>query len=344
MFGGRSGEHEISVLSAASVMEKIDRARFEPVPFGITKDGGWRLLKTDLSGLYSLDDPRFRGDGIFAGSRPVTIADFDAMCDFAFPLLHGPFGEDGTVQGLLEILDKPYAGCGVAASAISMDKAFTKEIWLHEGLPVCAHTITARDDLARAFADEVRRIEESLSYPIFVKPANMGSSVGITRAENRVALETGLKEALHYDHRVILEERVEGRELEVGLLGNDWPGVSAVGEVLAEGAYYDYDSKYRGGGTRLSIPAELSDAVREEIETLAAHAYHALDGAGFSRIDLFYDERRGKLYLSEMNAIPGFTQYSMFPLLWKANGLPYELLIERIIELGYERHHAAHHR
>jgi len=344
LFGGRSGEHEISVLSAASVMEKIDRTRFEPAPFGITKDGAWRLIETDLSGLCSLDDQRFEGDGIFAGSRPVTIADFDAMCDFAFPLLHGPFGEDGTVQGLFEILDKPYAGCGVAASALSMDKAFTKEIWQLEGLPVCAYTYTTKDDLEEAFEGEVRRIEGMLSYPIFVKPANMGSSVGITRAEDRAALETGLKEALHYDHRVILEERVDGRELEVGLLGNDWPGVSAVGEIVTEGAYYDYNCKYRGGGARLSIPAELPEAVRKEIETLASRAYHALDGAGFSRIDLFYNERRGKLYLSEMNAIPGFTQYSMFPLLWQEKGLPFESLIERIIELGYERHRAAHYR
>ena len=343
LFGGKSGEHEISVLSAASVMEKIDRARFEPVPFGITKDGAWRLVERDLSGLCALDDPRFEGDGIFAGSRPVTIADFDAMCDFAFPLLHGPFGEDGTVQGLFEMLDKPYAGCGVASSALSMDKIFAKEVWEHEDLPVCAYTYATKDDLDEAFESEIQRIEEALSYPIFVKPANLGSSVGITRAKDRAALEAGIKEALHFDRRVILEEQVDGRELEAGLLGNDWPGVSAVGEIVAEGEYYDYNCKYRGGA-RLSIPAELPDEVLKEIESLAARAYHALDGAGFSRVDMFYDERSGALYLSEMNTIPGFTQYSMFPQLWKAKGLSYEALIERIIELGYERYRASHSR
>jgi D-alanine-D-alanine ligase len=191
---------------------------------------------------------------------------------------------------------------------------------------------------------EAARIEADIPYPVFVKPANMGSSVGITKAFSRAELAAGIEEALRHDRRVICEETVCGRELEVALLGNGSPQVSAVGEILSESEYYDYESKYCGGGTRLEIPANLPDGVRADIERLAARAYVALDGEGFSRVDLFYDEKRGTIYLSEMNAIPGFTQYSMFPLLWQAKGVAYAELIERIIGLGYERHHAAHHR
>ncbi|MDR1797684.1 MAG: D-alanine--D-alanine ligase [Clostridiales Family XIII bacterium] len=342
LFGGRSREHEISVLSAASVMDAIDRGRYDVLPVGITKEGAWRRIATDLSGLSTLEDARM--EQLFAGSASMTIADFDAETDFAFPVMHGPFGEDGTIQGLFEMLGKPYAGCGVAASAISMDKIFTKEIWRRAGLPVCGHTHTTAASCREGFSEEVLRIEAEIAYPIFVKPANMGSSVGITKVFSRPELEAGISEALRHDRRVIFEQTVCGRELEVALLGNEQPAVSAVGEILVGSEYYDYDSKYRGGGTRLEIPAKLPAGVAEEIGKLAEKAYRALDGEGFSRVDLFFDEKQGKIYLSEMNAIPGFTQYSMFPLLWRAKGLAYEDLIERIIELGYERHHTAHHR
>ena len=348
IFGGRSSEHEISILSAASVMDEIDRSRYEVVPFGITKRGEWRLVEPDTRGLVSLEDARIIK--MFENAKPVTLADFDAMTDFAFPVLHGPFGEDGTIQGLFEMLGKPYAGCGVAAAAISMDKIFTKELWIREGLPVCDHSFTTRaivdraGDMATGLKAEADRIERELDYPIFVKPANMGSSVGVTKVSNAKELADAIELALRYDKRVICEQMVVGRELEVGVIGNGEPLVSAVGEILSESEYYDYDSKYRGGGTKLSIPANLPLEVVREIENLAKRAYTALGGEGFARIDLFYNELKGQVLLSEMNAIPGFTKYSMFPLLWGAKGVSYAELIERIIGLGHERHHAAHRR
>ena len=348
IFGGRSSEHEISILSAASVMEEIDKSRYEIVPFGITKHGEWRLVETDLKGLVSLEDDRIIK--IFENATPVTLADFDAMTDFAFPVLHGPFGEDGTIQGLFEMLGKPYAGCGVAAAAISMDKIFTKELWIREELPVCKHTHTSSayiesiGDKVTGLRAEADRIEKELGYPIFVKPANMGSSVGVTKVTCTKDLANAIELALRYDKRAICEQMVVGRELEVGVIGNDEPLVSAVGEILSDSEYYDYDSKYRSGGTKLSIPATLHPEVAAEIERLAKRAYSALGGEGFARIDLFYNEGAGEVYLSEMNAIPGFTKYSMFPLLWGAKGVAYAELIERIIGLGYERHNAAHRR
>ena len=342
IFGGRSDEHEISILSAASVLSAIDRERYEPEAFAIDKQGLWYHIEGGLDGLSELSDPRI--PALFKGARRVSLSDFDDMTDFAFPLLHGPYGEDGTIQGLFEMLGKPYAGCGVASSAISMDKVFTKEIWARAGLPACAYASIMKADFEKDAAGETARIESRLPYPIFVKPANMGSSVGITMAHDRAGLTAAIGNAFLYDKRVIAEEYIRGRELEIGVLGGREPGVSVVGEIFPDAIYYDYDSKYRSDGTRLEIPADLPAAVREEIEVLALKAYQSLDGDGFARIDMFFDEERGKVYLSEMNAIPGFTKYSMFPLLWQAKGIGYTELIERIIELGYERHNTAHHR
>ena len=342
IFGGRSDEHEISILSAASVLSEIDRGKYEPVAFAIDRSGQWYHIEGGLDGLCELSDPRI--PALFDGARRVTLADFDDMTDFAFPLLHGPYGEDGTIQGLFEMLGKPYAGCGVAASAVSMDKVFTKELWARAGLPVCAYTSATKAGFERDAAGETARIEGAVLYPAFVKPANMGSSVGVSMVHDRAGLRDAIDNAFLYDKRVIAEEYVNGRELEIGLLGGREPGASVVGEIFPDAVYYDYDSKYRSSGTRLEIPAGLPDIVRDRIEALALRAYRALDGDGFARIDLFFDEARGKVFLSEMNAIPGFTKYSMFPLLWQARGVGYTELIERIIELGYERHNAAYHR
>jgi len=343
IFGGRSSEHEISIMSAASVLSAIDTEKYEPVPFVIDKTGSWYLVGIGLEGLSDLSDPRIAG--ITSGAKRVSIAEFDEMTDFAFPLLHGPFGEDGTIQGLFEMLDKPYAGCGVAASAVSMDKIFTKDVWRMAGLPLCRYTFTTKYACeACGAAAEAARIERELSYPIFVKPANLGSSVGVNKVGETKELEEAIKTSLGYDKRVIAEEAVRGRELEVGVLGNGKPGVSAVGEIFIDAVYYDYDSKYKNGGAKLAIPADIPTGVLDEIEALALKAYGALDGEGFSRIDLFYDEAAGKILLNEMNTIPGFTRFSMFPLLWQAKGVGYTELVERIIGLGYERHNAAHHR
>ena len=341
IFGGRSSEHDVSVLSAAAVLSMVDRSKYEPIPFLIDKEGCWHLVETSLENLAEISDPRIP---LLSNEKKVSLTEFDSMTDFAFPILHGPFGEDGTIQGLFEMMDKPYAGCGVTAASISMDKILTKDIWKNAGLPVSNYTYTTRRAVANGFEDEVKRIEKEIAYPIFIKPANMGSSVGVTKADDRAGLESAIELALKYDRRVIAEETVFGRELEVGVIGNETPKVSAIGEILAQNEYYDFDSKYKTGDTELIIPANLPVNIKDQIEKLAIKAFCALDGEGFSRMDLFYDEKQEKVYLNEMNAIPGFTRYSMFPLLWQAKGVGFEELIERIIDFGYERHNASHYR
>ena len=342
VFGGKSGEHEVSILSAAAVLAAIDREKYDAVPFVIDKAGLWYQIESELEGLCDLEDPRV--SGITAGARRVAFADFDAMVDFAFPLLHGPYGEDGTIQGLFDMLGKPYAGCGVAAAALSMDKVFTKDVWRQAGLTVGDYTYTTKYACEDSVAEEAARIESEIPYPIFVKPANMGSSVGISKVCDRAALETAIETAFKYDKRVIAEKNLCGRELEIGVIGNGNPKLSAVGEILSDNVYYDYDSKYRGGGARLDIPADIPYSTRGAIEETALSAYKALDGEGFARIDMFYDEGQGKVYLSEMNAIPGFTRFSMFPRLWQAAGMGFTELVTSIIELGYERHYFTNHR
>jgi len=339
IFGGRSSEHEISIMSGAAVMCAIDREKYEPVPFYIDKEGAWFLNRTDLEGLNELADPRI--GSLAADAQKVTVADFDEMTDFAFPLLHGPFGEDGTIQGLFEMLGKPYAGCGVVASAVSMDKVFMKEAWEHAKLPIGDFTYTTRFACGVDFIgieEEAARIESELSYPIYIKPANMGSSVGVSKVKDHTGIEEAIRTAFRYDDRVIAEQNINGRELEIALTGNGVIETSAIGEILPDGVYYDYESKYRSSGTKLIIPAELPDNVRSGIEELAVLAYSALDGEGFARIDLFYDEEQGRVFLNEINTIPGFTRYSMFPTLWGEKGVDFATLIERIIELGYERY------
>ena len=338
VFGGRSNEHEISIMSAASIVSAIDRKKYEPVCFVIDKKGDWYHTEIDLSELFELTDPRI--SEITVNARKVNIAEFDEMTDFVFPVLHGPYGEDGTIQGLLEMLGKPYAGQGVTASAISMDKILTKYVWTTAGLSVSEYTSTTGHACASGLLDEAKRIESQIPYPVFVKPANMGSSVGISKANDLSGLETAIKTALKYDKRVIVEQAVFGKELEIGIIGNEDPAASAIGEIMPGHEYYDYDSKYRGEGTKISIPADIPEEIKLEIEALAVSAYKVLDGEGFARVDMFYDEKQKKIYLNEMNAIPGFTKYSMFPLLWQAKGVEYGELIERIIALGYERHNA----
>ena len=342
VFGGRSKEHEISIMSAAAVLSAIDRDKYEPVCFVIDKSGNWHHTESDLEGLSELTDPRIYA--LTDSAESITLSAFDELTDFAFPVLHGPFGEDGTIQGLFEMLGKPYAGCGVASSAISMDKIFTKDVWKNAGLPICDYIYTTADACESGMEAEIKKIESLIEYPIFIKPANMGSSVGINKVNDFAGLEAAVKNALKYDKRVIAEHAVKGRELEIGILGNRELAASSVGEIFPERDYYDYYSKYKGKGTMLSVPADIPEKLSGEIESMAKEAYHVLDGEGFARIDLFYDEKQEKIYLSEMNTIPGLTKYSMFPLLWEAKGMGFEELIERIISLGYERYNAADNR
>ena len=350
IFGGKSDEHEISVLSASSVISAIDKNKYEVIQIAINKAGEWYIITDKMDDIVSLDDDRIRTlipseRKEHPGAERLEFGSFRNLIDFAFPVLHGPFGEDGTIQGMFEMLDIPYAGCGVTASALSMDKIFTKEVWLRASLPVCRHksvnasTLENEEMKKKVYED----IENEIGFPMFIKPANMGSSVGISKALDKQELDRGLKTAFNYDNRVIIEEEIKGRELETAVLGNNIVDAAAVGEIVTTGNFYDYDSKYKGA-SKLFVPADIPDETAEDIRRLAVNAFKALDGSGFSRVDFFLEEGTGKILLNEMNSIPGFTKFSMFPLLWREACVEYGELIERIIELGYERYNTKNNR
>ena len=349
IFGGRSGEHEVSLLSGRSVMEAIDKDRFEVVPIGITKEGRWIASGDSLKALQSgrleesqpvalLGDPSRRGlMRLEEGESRLTAASV-AELDVIFPVLHGPYGEDGTVQGLLELANIPYVGAGVLGSSLGMDKIAMKDIFRSHGLPVVKYLPFKRRDWERDPESILERIEAELSYPCFTKPANLGSSVGITKAHNQEELVAGMGEAACYDRRVLVEEGINAREIEVSVLGNDDPITSVPGEVVPCNEFYDYAAKYIDEASELLIPAPISPELTERVRKLAAEAYLALDCAGMARADFLLDRDGGALYISELNTIPGFTPISMYPKLWEATGLSYPELLERLIDLALERH------
>lgn len=346
LFGGRSGEHEISLMSATSVIKAIDKEKFALVLIGITKEGNWLLYDGPVE---KIEDGSWQGiaeaalaenpekyELIVLGSGGKSLKD---RIDFAFPVLHGPYGEDGTIQGLFEMADIPYGGCGVLGSAAAMDKALAKEIFAKESLPICRHLNLYKEEALSNLDRTIDRVEKFLPYPIFVKPANMGSSVGINKAKNAEELKIAIKEASKYDRRLVLEEGLDCREIETGILGNHNPAAAAVGEILPSEEFYSYKAKYFDGGqSKMCIPADIPAEIAEEIKSIAIEAYQLLDCTGFARIDFFLERGTNKIYLNEINTIPGFTKFSMFPLLWAEVGVPYPELIERIIALGFERY------
>ena len=339
IFGGRSGEHDVSLMSAVSVIKAIDPAKFKLVYIGITRHGEWKKYEGNPDDIESGEWEK--------KALPFAIGSLKSEVDFAFPVLHGPYGEDGTIQGLFEMLDVPYAGCGVLASALAMDKAVAKEIFSFNGLPVCKYMMVTGEELAEAGGAAIDKIEEYFSgkYPLFIKPANMGSSVGISKVKSRGGVSAALAAAAKFDRRILVEEGVEARELETGILGNATADAAVVGEILPSREFYDYHSKYLDGGkSEIKVPADISRELSEQIREIAVKAYKALDCAGFARVDFLVDKHTEEIYLSELNTIPGFTKYSMFPLLWQAAGVTYAGLIERIVELGYERYHAKNNR
>ena len=345
IFGGRSGEHEISLMSATSVINAMDKEKYSLSFFGITKTGRWMSYRGPVENIESGKWEETAED--------YNMGDLKKDVDFALPVLHGPYGEDGTIQGLFEMLDIPYAGCGVLASALAMDKAVAKEIFARAGLPVCKHVLLYREDLEdeegqlsqKAVEKQAQDAMKELKYPVFVKPANMGSSVGISKARDDESLAKAIMEAAKYDRRILVEEGINAREVETGVIGNHHPEAAEVGEILPSAEFYDYHAKYFDGGeSKLCIPAPLSQEKREEIRDIAVRAYMALDCAGFSRVDFFIDKDTDKVYINEINTIPGFTKFSMFPLLWQAAGVPYGKLIERIIGFGYEKYKAKNKR
>ncbi|WP_027400305.1 D-alanine--D-alanine ligase family protein [Anaerovorax odorimutans] len=352
IFGGRSGEHSISLMSAASVIRAINKDKFQIVKIGITKEGKWLLYDGDADHVEdgtwqeeaekALKENPDKYNITILGAGGKSIKE---LIDFALPILHGPYGEDGTVQGLLEMADIPYGGCGITGSAIAMDKLIAREIFMRAGIPVCKHIAVFKEELDNDFQKTIEKIEENLPYPVFVKPANMGSSVGITKAKSNEELKHALKEAMKYDRRLIIEEYINCRELETAVVGNFYAEAAAVGEILPSAEFYDYEAKYFDGGkSKICIPADIPQKTADEIREIAVKAYKLIDCAGFSRVDFFLEKETNKIYLNEINTIPGFTKFSMFPLLWEEAGVSCPDIIERIVELGYERYHAKDNR
>lgn len=345
LYGGQSAEHDVSRRSASSVLRAIDRDRYDVVPIAITPDGRW--LRSDVTlaqlaegtdGLPEYLDASGTDLAPLAGIAP-THPDQQVV---VLPILHGPRGEDGTVQGMLDLADVAYVGTGVLGSALNMDKATAKVVAQAAGIPVC-RWLSARDsELDDAF---IARVGTELGWPVFVKPSNMGSSVGVSRADGPDALRAALADAARYDEWVVVEEAVDARELEVGVIGNEEPRASVVGEIVPTHDFYDYEDKYVDGAAEMVIPADVPSEVAEQMRTLAVRAYRALRCDGLSRVDFFYEEGGRGLLFNEINTLPGFTRYSMFPLLWEATGLPYPVLIDELVRLALARHqHRAAHR
>ena len=351
VFGGRSGEHEVSLASAASVLAAIDQSRYEVVPMGIARDGHWLVGGDPLRALaeaagvrLALPPPATPGARPApesalarvptAGGLPAGVA---ARLDVVFPLLHGPYGEDGTVQGLLELADVPYVGAGVLASAVGMDKATMKAVFRAHGLPVVPYLVVLRHEWRAEPGAIARRVADELGFPCFVKPANLGSSVGISKVAAAAALDAAVEAAFAHDRKILVERGVSGREVEVSVLGNDAPEASVPGEVLPGKEWYDYEAKYTEGIAKLVIPAPLTPELTAEFRRLAVGAFRAIDAAGLARVDFFL-ERDERIWVNEINTIPGFTRTSAYPQLWEASGLPYPRLVDRLIALALERH------
>jgi D-alanine-D-alanine ligase len=369
IYGGRSGEHEVSVASAASIIKHLDRSRYEPVPIRIEKDGRWTLADkapTAISAADVIEHVRLeaarpvrpgreahfvahpgedtvlaieRGDGSrsadAAGAATVTGVGLDVV----FPVLHGPYGEDGTVQGLLELANVPYVGAGVLGSAVGMDKAVMKTLFTARDLPVGPYLVVLRPEWTRNAPAWTTRIGNELQYPVFVKPANLGSSVGISKVKSAGELDAAMDLALQFDRKVVIEAAIpNAQEIECAVLGNDDPQASIPGEIVPSREFYDYEAKYLDEGSKAVIPAPLTKAQVREIQRLSIEAFRAVDCAGMARVDFLIARDTGEMYLNEVNTIPGFTTISMYPKMWEASGLSYPDLIDRLIALALERH------
>lgn len=339
IFGGRSGEHRVSVASARSVLGAIDRERFAVVPVAIARSGAWLTVEETEAALLrvegqSLATIEVEGEGLLA--RPAVLELLNDV-DVAFPVLHGTEGEDGSIQGLFELAGVPYVGAGVTASAIGMDKPMQKAIWRQAGLPVVDSITLHRSVCERDVTEAARAVERGFGYPVFVKPANSGSSVGVSKVRSREDLHDAFTEAGRWDRRILVERAVTGREIECAVLGNDEPEASPLGEIAPTAEFYTFDAKYVDGSTRLTAPAALPDELVDRFQSLAVAAYRAIDCAGMARVDFFLTHD-GDILLNEINTIPGFTSISMYPRLWQVAGLSYPDLIARLIELGLERH------
>jgi D-alanine-D-alanine ligase len=361
IYGGKSGEHDVSLQTALAVIQAFDHTKYEIHPIYISKQGGWNAgiaLEGPVNQIQSLTfsgteedseagqarnkltKPATGLDAIFAGTvdlhtpKAPNLRDLDVV----FPLLHGTFGEDGTVQGLLEMANIPYVGAGVLASAVGMDKIMMKKVFAQEGLPQCLYRHFTRTSWINDQAYHLMEIETALGYPCFVKPANLGSSVGISKARNQEELIAAITFAFQYDRKVIVEEYIEAREIEVSVLGNDEPQASVPGEILPCNEFYDYKAKYIDGKSEMVIPADFSEDLAEQLQQLAIRAFLAIDSSGLSRVDFFVRASDNAVLINEINTMPGFTPFSMYPLLWKESGKPYAQLLDDLIELALQRY------
>lgn len=348
LFGGRSGEHEVSLMSARSVLSVLDRARYRVVEIGITHQGAWLTGKNvleafeqkNIGSLFPVTlhpDPSRPGLYVIRNGDGREILEKLADVDVYFPVLHGSYGEDGTLQGLLEMADVAYVGAGVVGSSVGMDKGVFKEVMRAQGIPVVESTIALRSEIERDMERVIRRAEAISAYPLFVKPANLGSSVGVTKCRTRSDLTEGLMDAAQYDRRVLIERGVpEAREIEISVLGNDHPQASVAGEIIPGADFYSYDAKYVLDTSVPVIPAALTESQAAQVREYAIRAFKAVDACGMARVD-FFVSKTGDVFLNELNTIPGFTKISMYPKLWEASGLAYPELVNRLIELALER-------
>jgi len=349
LYGGRSAEHPVSVVSARSVIEALDPERFEVVPIGITREGAWMLPRTSPLELTAPEGglPEVEEDGAGIALRPEQRAGAIALAaggeqigeiDVVLPILHGPYGEDGTVQGLFELADLPYVGAGVLASALAMDKSMAKVVLAQAGIAQAPYLVVRERDWLADPDAVAARVAGALRYPVFTKPARLGSSIGISKVKSPGELAGALSTAFAHDAKVVVEQGVVARELEVGVIGNHQPEASVVGEVVPGHEFYDFEAKYLDESSKLVIPAPVASSVAERVRELAVSAFQALDCEGFARVDFFYLDSTGEVLVNEVNTIPGFTPKSMFPMLWNATGLPYPELVARLVDLAVERH------
>ncbi|MGG1638060.1 D-alanine--D-alanine ligase [Paenibacillus sp. FSL K6-3182] len=349
VYGGKSGEHEVSLQTAYAVMGEFDYSKYEIKPFYITKQGEWKTGAVLHNRPSSVEDLRNTTDEAEENgfalaplfqrlNRSSKTAGDEPRIDVIFPLLHGTFGEDGTIQGLFEMANIPYVGAGVLASAVGMDKILMKKVFAQEGLPQCVFRYFNRTQWERDASFFIMECEVSLGYPCFIKPANLGSSVGVSKAKNREELINAINYAFRFDRKVIVEEFVDAREIEVSVLGNDDAKASLPGEIAPSNEFYDYKAKYIDGKSTMQIPAHLSPELTESVREMAVRAFQSIDGSGLSRVDFFLRKSDNQLFINEVNTLPGFTPISMYPLMWKETGIPYKELLDTLISLALSRH------
>ena len=334
LFGGRSAEHEVSLTSARAIHQQLDRQKYDILSVFINKSSHWRQVESPLLSKKELNQGQFHP--FLPWGQQASCNAFQA--DIYFPVLHGPYGEDGTIQGLFELVDTPYVGATVMASAVGMDKATAKTLFVSRELPTVKHTIIQESRWHHDKDTILHTIAQDYSLPLFVKPSNLGSSVGITKVKNRAETEAALDLAFQYDRKILVEEGIQGREIECSVLGNDKPKASLPGEIIPHREFYDYQDKYIDGKTTFGIPAELSPEITQEVQRISIEAFKTIDCSGMARVDFFIQEGSGSILLNEINTIPGFTEISMYPKLWEVSGLSFPKLLDELITLGLERH------